>query len=547
MPRPPDFPPLHRLTGSGLLLLAVAFLLGGVAVAVLMQRHEGGLAAGVILLLSVIGAALLYWRIVPMIARIRQAEADLSRWRHAFEHAGLGLVLCDPALDTLNYVNPAFARMHGYTVAELTGRPVADMFPPELHDAANCNVALAHEKGQHMFETWHARKDGSRFPVQIDITAVKDDAGKVLYRVASIQDISERHAAVSALREREATLSQAQAQAQLGSWWLDIPTNSLTWSDECYRIFGIPPGTPLTYEAFLACVHPDDRDHVDTMWRAAAHGKPYDIQHRLLNNGQVRWVRERAELEFHPDGTLWRGVGTTQDITELKHKEEELQRSRRLLRDLAAHHEQIREEERTRIAREVHDELGQYLTALRMDAALLRIRFGTDNPDLQQQVAHMKQTIDTTIGVVRNVVTALRPAALDMGLIPATEWLLASFKERTGTSVQLDAPGHDLGLNNAQITAVFRILQESLTNIARHAEARQVQVLMRRNGKTFTMRIADDGIGFDSKMIRRRKTFGLMGIRERAMTFGGRAKFTSHPGQGTTVHLTLPISPESPA
>lgn len=131
----------------------------------------------------------------------------------------------------------------------------------------------------------------------------------------------------------------------------------------------------------------------------------------------------------------------------VRERTEALLRSRQMIRELAAHHEKIREAERARIAREIHDEFGQYLTALRMDIAMLSIQHGANNLELRKQLADMKETLDTSIGVVRNLAAALRPGALDMGLVSAAEWLLAGFAERTGTAYRLHAPREDLALD----------------------------------------------------------------------------------------------------
>lgn len=347
-------------------------------------------------------------------------DHSLVRWQHIFEHSEWGIVIGSADGQTLETMNPAFARMHGYTVAELAGRPIAEVFAPDCQAVLAENIRLAHERGHHVWESWHVRRDGTRFPVQIDVTAVKDEAGKVIYRVVNVQD-----------------------------------------------------------------------------------------------------------------------------ITDMKRHEEELLRSRQLLRELAAHREQIREEERARIAREVHDQLGQYLTALRMDAALLNLSFGADNPELAARVEGMKQTIDTTIGVVRDVATALRPAVLDMGLVSAAEWLLAGFEERSGVLCDLESPAEErLGLDDARATAAFRILQESITNIGRHAMANRVRVSIERAGNSLSMMIADDGTGFDPEVVRERKTFGLMGIRERALIFGGEVRIDSRPGAGTSVSIRIPLKQE---
>ena len=501
--------------------------------------REGECIAGAVVLFSDVGE------------RLRLLE-DLKRWKMVFQHANWGMAIGDADSAILALVNPAFAHMHGYSVEELQGRPIADILAPTVRPSLPDQFRQIHAQNHLRFESLNVRKDGQVFNVLVDVTVVRNESGRVLYHVVNVLDITEQVAREDQLRRSETSLAQAQTQANLGSWWLDIPNNLLEWSDENYRIFGVPIGTtPLTYETFLTCVHPDDRAYVDEQWRAGMAGEPYDIQHRLLVEGQVKWVRERAVLEFHVDGTLWRGVGTTQDITDSKLKEEALLYSRQMLRELAAHHEKIREAERSRIAREIHDELGQYLTALRMDAAVLGIRFGTRDPELDLLARSMKRTIDTTIGVVRDVTAALRPGALDMGLVSATEWLLTGFEERTGILCHLEAPPDIQGLDDARTTAAFRILQESLTNIARHAQAHEVHVMLSRIDHELLMRIVDDGIGFDFDSVARRKTFGLMGIRERALMFGGHVRIDSHPGAGTSLNVTIPLErgavPAAPA
>ncbi|THF59203.1 sensor histidine kinase [Pseudothauera rhizosphaerae] len=344
------------------------------------------------------------------------------------------------------------------------------------------------------------------------------------------------------LSRTEHALNRAQALAHVGSWHFCARTGEITWSDETYRIFALPPGAPMTYSRFLECAHPDDRPRLDAAYEAALGGAPYDIEHRIVADGQVRWVRERAELEFDRAGRLSGAMGTVEDVTEQRVREAELVGSRQKLRDLAAYHEKLREEERAHIAREIHDELGQYLTALRMDAALLQLHFGEDNPALAQKVSGMKKLIDRTIKVVRSVASSLRPAALDLGLVSAAEWLVGEFRGRSGVNCTLDLPEHELALDDARATVVFRILQESLTNVSRHARAANVEVrIVQRDGRV-VLEVRDDGVGFDPAVVRGKKTFGLMGIRERARMFGGGARFVSGLGQGTLLRVEMPLN-----
>ena len=177
-------------------------------------------------------------------------------------------------------------------------------------------------------EPYHAKyrfmkKDGS-WGYWIDRGMAFTDANGSPYKmIGACSDITEREKAEQALRESREDLNRAQAVAHIGSWRLLIQTNKLLCSEECYRIFGIPAGTPMTYRKFLAIVHPEDREHVDRRWKAALVGEPYAIEHRLIVGDIIKWVHEQAELEFDPQGKLLGGFGTTQDITARKQLEEE--------------------------------------------------------------------------------------------------------------------------------------------------------------------------------------------------------------------------------
>jgi signal transduction histidine kinase len=176
-----------------------------------------------------------------------------------------------------------------------------------------------------------------------------------------------------------------------------------------------------------------------------------------------------------------------------------------------------------------------------MDTAMIQMRFSNADSELGHHVAGMKDTIDRTIVVVRDIAASFRPGALNLGLVSAAEWLLAGFEERTGVLCCLQAAEDELELDDTRATAVFRILQESLTNIARHAGANSVQVVLECREDSFHMLIRDDGIGFDPALVREKRTFGLLGIRERALMFGGGVAIDSRPNEGTCVSVTIPL------
>ena len=210
------------------------------------------------------------------------------------------------------------------------------------------------------------------------------------------------------------------------------------------------------------------------------------------------------------------------------------------LRELSAHHESVREEERARIAREIHDELGQALTALKMDLSVLGMKFGEGNPEIKTRAQELRDTVDRTIQVVRDVATALRPAVLDFGILPAVESLVEEFQKRSGIRCTVEFLGTETRLAEDRSIVIFRILQESLTNISRHAGAKKVQITVGLDATHFHLDVKDDGSGFDVDGAGKRKTFGLLGIRERVIMLRGELSIRSSPGAGTEVSVSIP-------
>ena len=257
---------------------------------------------------------------------LRLSEEHL---RLTIDQSPLGVVLTN--LDyTLKRVNEAYCRLLGYSEEELLGMRFTDITHA---DDLETNVVLqqkvaADEIGHYGIEKRYIRKDGSIIWVSISVRMVRDAEGAPIHFMVLVEDITERKRMEQALRNSEKDLNRAQFVAKTGSWRLDVLNNQLIWSDETYRIFGVQKGTPLTYETFLAYVHPEDRDYVDRKWSAALLGENYDIEHRIVVGERVAWSRERAELEFDENGKLQGGFGTVQDITERKRMEEELRKSR---------------------------------------------------------------------------------------------------------------------------------------------------------------------------------------------------------------------------
>ncbi len=233
-------------------------------------------------------------------------------------------------------------------------------------------------------------------------------------------------------------------------------------------------------------------------------------------------------------------VASMLDMTNYKDIEERLRQSNDQLRALATHLQSVREEERGMLAREIHDELGQSLTKLKIDLSRLAKRLDGDN---LQAVERMIDFVDENTEYVQGLAKRLKPLILDdLGLISAAEWLISDFQELLGIECDYSTNISDIDMDPKLATALFRILQEALTNVARHAEATNIEVVLNKDGEHITLKVSDDGKGLDYEKIEQKHCMGLMGIRERAALFGGEAAIEGKEGEGTTVMVKMPIS-----
>ena len=245
-----------------------------------------------------------------------------------------------------------------------------------------------------------------------------------------------------------------------------------------------------------------------------------------------------------PDGELIGIVEDFKDISERKKSEQELMRSHEQLRDLASHLQVVREEERALIAREIHDELGQALTALKMDVHWLRHRFPGEKQSLIDKTHVMSKLIDRTVQSVRRIYSELRPGLLDdFGLWAAIEWEAGEFSKRTGIEYEILSDPKDMVLPQILSTAIFRIFQETLTNITRHANATKVRIILTKNADRLEMSVSDNGKGIEDREILEPKSFGIIGMRERVHYLGGNLSISGN-SNGTTVAVTIPMDPK---
>lgn len=266
----------------------------------------------------------------------------------------------------------------------------------------------------------------------------------------------------------------------------------------------------------------------------------FSMEYICRTTGELFWCR--ATVSRMDSNGAPHILVVHENITQHKATESALRASAVSMRELAEHQESVREEERKRIAREIHDELGQQLLALKIDVSILQGQL-SHVPQATAQLDGMLRSMTTLMQSMRAIINDLRPAVLDLGLHAAVEWQTREFQRKTGIACTLLSDGEDIALPDACATALFRTLQESLTNVSRHAHASHVDVQLYTTEESLLMRISDDGIGQLGKQDKP-EAFGLRGMRERIGSLGGKLTITAAPDQGVTVTAAIPLSPE---
>jgi PAS domain S-box-containing protein len=474
----------------------------------------------------------------------QQAEERLALKNFALDHVREGAFLLDED-SVILYVNDAACRMSGYRRDELLAMRASDLDPEWSHEAYRQSWARLRSAGNVVGEAQFRARDGR--PLYVEVGENYFEHGGRGYDLVLVRDISAAKEADAALRESERRFRTLAENS---------PDLIVRYDLDCRRLYVNPAYTALSDITADDAIAREPGEH----WYGDISAPDYkDMLRSVMKTGKraenvMSWYVPGAAPahyifhivpEFDQDGTVRCVLTIGRDITAFKESERELRESRRELRELAARQHTMREEERKHIARELHDELGQFLTALRMKVSLLRVHFGGDNPGLVEHAKSMTELVDRNIEVVRHVATSLRPAALDMGIESALEWLVDEFARHVGIACTLDVADRDVVLDDMSGTTIFRIVQESLTNVARHAGAGRVAVTLDSEAHFCRVTVRDDGRGFDPA--RSRKTsLGLLGMRERVLAVGGELDIDSAPGQGTALTVRVPRVQSAP-
>jgi two-component system sensor histidine kinase UhpB len=318
-------------------------------------------------------------------------------------------------------------------------------------------------------------------------------------------------------------------------------------SEGCAALLGLSAETLQAAPGkLLELILPEDRPaYLDAMAASAAALAGWNWEGRIWIDAwnDVKWINLRAtphDLPGVPGAVQWEGIMT--NITANKQEQEEVTHSRARLAELTAHIEQVKEQERTRIAREIHDDLGGNLTAIKMALAMLSRRLPPDQPQLAEKAAYVDALVDRTIDAVHRISLDLRPSMLDLGIVAALEWQVGEFEQQNGIACGFSCNDKDIDLGLDQATALFRIFQEALTNIAKHARASRVTVRLQRQREQLTLTISDNGTGIAQADRMKPQSFGLRGMNERARALGGTMSLTPANGGGTVVTINISVA-----
>ncbi len=439
--------------------------------------------------------------------------------------------------------NEAALKAMGYKRKELLSLHLASLLDknqlPQACQSLEEIIRTGHQKVPDEYKI--RRKDGHYIWVETEGSLIYKD-GKP-YAVQGIgRDITGKKMAEDALRESEEKF-RTLAEKSPNMIFINTMGKIVYANKPCEEIMGYKRDDFYSPDFdFFSLIAPEYSEKIKSFFSKHIKGKdvrPYEYALITKNGRRIEAILTTRLITYEGEKAI---LGIVTDITERKEAEETLRESQEQLRSLAAHLQSIREEERMVMAREIHDELGQALTAIKMDLSWLNKRLPEGQSLMRKKTESMSELIDSTIQTVQRISAELRPGLLDdVGLLAAIEWQAEEFKKRTGIACELSVGSQDIILESERSTAIFRIFQETLTNITRHAQATKVKVSLLNKDNRVELKIKDNGKGICEEKISDPKSLGLMGIQERVYFLGGDIEIKGIQGKGTTTAVSIPL------
>lgn len=447
----------------------------------------------------------------------------------------------------LRQANQAACANLQYAAEELIGMSLERIIPDlPLHLAGKMQADAADSSRPRHFEAQLQRKDGTSYPAEIRLFHCGEKTSSVW--IAIVRDVSSQRQ-----KEEELDLSKSRFSAIVSNTpglvyqSMLSPERSFTFnylSDGCHPLLGMTADQLYAQpDQFMDLILPEDRVSYSESMEISAHDlKDWNWEGRIWIDEwkDIKWINLRATPQLLTNGSVqWDGIMT--NITQGKLEKIEIKRSRTRLSELSAHIEHVKEQERTRMAREIHDDLGGNLTAIKMALALLTNRLPANNKGLSDKAAYVDLLVDRTIESAHRIASDLRPSILDFGVVAALEWQTEEFEKQIGIPCEFSSNTKEIDLHPDQATAIFRIFQEALTNIAKHANASRVTVQLAKTRGNINLKIIDNGKGIAAAERIKPQSFGIRGMIERASSLGGKLSITPTSGGGNTVTIRVPV------
>ena len=476
-----------------------------------------------------------------------KTERALRLAQFTIDHAVDAIYWIDPDARIIR-VNAAAQAMLGYSEEELYAMTVHDLNPAFQADTWPAFWAETKQSKTLMIETSHRHKHGYLVPVEIQINYLAYEGRE--YHCAFVRDISGRKEAERALRESEERFRLVAEATNDILWDWDLLTNEHWWSPNAQQKFGYVPDEEPSIAAWMDRLHPDDRGPVlELVDRAlASDARTLAAEYRFrLADGSYGHFYDRGQIVRNVLGQAIRMTGAMIDVTQSKRAyaalEDAYQRLQTMSRELHA----VESNERRRLSRELHDEVGQLLTGLKFDLQATRQALGDTNAAAiaraRERTLRALETTDELFARLRHLVRALRPSVLEeLGLKEALEALVSDVQSRSDLvcSVSIDADGLGVLSDTTIETALYRMAQELATNVVRHGQAMTMSIILTKDLRHWILTVQDDGVGFDPQAETIRG-LGLRGVRERAEILGGYVNISSIPGAGSTVAVWIPM------
>jgi PAS domain S-box-containing protein len=457
--------------------------------------------------------------------------------------------------DSLHIVqaNPAATRNLQYRLRALQKLTPLDLMAPQDGRAFNPLLALLKngKKRRTALNVHFLRRDGTRYPVEARLLH-SGDYDKPLF-ICIANDVTQREATRQALAHSESDLRAIVAHIPGMAFQImrqhDAPPVLRYASEQSAQLLDIKADALCAKpERFFKLILEEDRaDYLARLAEAGGGHLSFNWEGRIGMKAwaDVKWVSIRVSQRKVAGNLIWDGIML--NITHSKQAEAEIRQSREQLSALASHVEKVKEQERLNLAREVHDDLGGNLTAIKIVVSWLRDNLPADATRLIQRTDYLDQVVDQTFEAAHRIASNLRPAALDLGIVPAIKWQLERFARNTDIACRFKAPDGPVPLDPDAAIAVFRIVQEALTNVAKHAGATLVRLKLEHAQDSLLLTLADNGRGIQPvRSNKGRPGFGLLGMSERAAALGGELEVLPAKRQGTRVRLRIPLSASVP-